>query len=189
MLSPAKSCPSCHRVAADMAPAIGLCPSCCHGNSPAARLRAQTAHRDSRAAFDLPVTPPRDTGGIRCVLCANECVIGEGSRGYCGLRTVHKGRLIHLAGTPERVFGLADQASRRAIIALPRLRQTYYGLSEDTKLFQQRVLKEAVHELGHVFGLSHCTDRRCVMAFSNSLADTDFKSHEFCSKCRRQFLR
>lgn len=87
------------------------------------------------------------------------------------------------------VFGLADQANRRAIIALPRLRQTDYRLPDDTDLFQQRVAKEAIHELGHVFGLRHCDDRRCVMAFSNSLADTDFKSHDFCSRCRRQLHR
>ncbi len=86
-------------------------------------------------------------------------------------------------------FGLADQAGRRAIIALPRLCQTYYGLPDDADLFHRRVSKEAVHELGHVFGLRHCYDRRCVMAFSNSLADTDFKSHEFCSRCRRQLHR
>jgi archaemetzincin len=87
------------------------------------------------------------------------------------------------------VFGLADQANRRAIIALPRLRQSYYRLPDDVDLFQQRVLKEAVHELGHVFGLRHCDDRRCVMAFSNSLADTDLKSYDFCSRCRRQLHR
>jgi archaemetzincin len=87
------------------------------------------------------------------------------------------------------VFGLADPANRRAIIALPRLRQSYYRLPEDKDLFQQRVLKEAVHELGHVFGLRHCGDRRCAMAFSNSLADTDFKGSVFCARCRRQLHR
>jgi archaemetzincin len=87
------------------------------------------------------------------------------------------------------VFGLADSKHRRAIIALPRLRQSYYNLPDDMGLFRQRVLKEAIHELGHVFGLHHCNDRRCVMAFSNSLSDTDLKSHAFCSRCRRQLQR
>lgn len=81
------------------------------------------------------------------------------------------------------VFGLADPSSGRALIALPRLRQSFYGQPDDQGLFQQRVLKEAVHELGHTYGLSHCRDRRCVMAFSNSLSDTDFKSFTFCRRC------
>jgi archaemetzincin len=83
------------------------------------------------------------------------------------------------------VFGLADPLNRRAVVALPRLRQTYYGLPDDAEIFRQRLLKEAVYELGHVSGLSHCGDRRCVMAFSNSLTDTDLKSQDFCFRCRR----
>ena len=83
------------------------------------------------------------------------------------------------------VFGLADRAAAHAIIALPRLRQSFYGLPDDTSLFCGRVVKEAVHELGHVQGLEHCRDRRCVMAFSNSLADTDHKGQEFCEKCKK----
>jgi pyruvate formate lyase activating enzyme len=39
---------------------------------------------------------------VRCLLCANECQVGEGEIGYCGLRTAHQGRLLHLAGTPAR---------------------------------------------------------------------------------------
>jgi len=55
---------------------------------------------DSRHEFDLPANPPADPDGIQCVLCSNECRIGEGQLGFCGLRTVKNGRLIHLAGTP-----------------------------------------------------------------------------------------
>jgi len=81
------------------------------------------------------------------------------------------------------VFGLADRPGRRALIALPRLRQRFYGLPDDEELFLARTAKEAVHELGHVLGVGHCNDRRCVMAFSNSLADTDYKGRSFCPKC------
>jgi len=84
------------------------------------------------------------------------------------------------------VFGLADPGAARAIIALPRLRQGFYGLPEDEALFRERVLKEAVHELGHVYGLGHCPERRCVMAFSNSLRDTDDKSWRFCPRCQER---
>jgi archaemetzincin len=82
------------------------------------------------------------------------------------------------------VFGLADPFGGGAAIALSRLRQEFYGLPKDRILFLQRVVKEAVHELGHTYQLNHCADRRCVMAFSNSLADTDYKSPVFCEKCQ-----
>lgn len=48
-------------------------------------------------------------------------------------------------------------------------------------------MKEAVHELGHTFGLVHCIDPKCVMFFSNSLADTDNKNTKFCKKCIKLF--
>jgi pyruvate formate lyase activating enzyme len=57
---------------------------------------------ESRLAFELPTKPAADPTGVQCVLCSNECSIGEGQRGYCGLRTVRNGRLVHLAGTPGR---------------------------------------------------------------------------------------
>jgi len=80
------------------------------------------------------------------------------------------------------VFGLADRREKRAIIAL-------YGARDDEALFFARMVKEAVHELGHTYGLEHCRDRRCVMAFSNSLTDTDFKEAGFCPRCRKRLLR
>jgi len=81
------------------------------------------------------------------------------------------------------VFGQAAPLMRMAIISLARLRQECYGLPKNESLFRERAIKEAVHELGHVFGLNHCRDPKCVMHFSNSLFDTDKKSSSFCSKC------
>jgi archaemetzincin len=82
------------------------------------------------------------------------------------------------------VFGQATMGGRQALIALPRLRQGFYGLAEDRDLFHLRVLKEAIHELGHTLGLGHCRDRSCVMSFSNFLRDTDVKGATFCLTCR-----
>lgn len=84
------------------------------------------------------------------------------------------------------VFGQASMGGREAVIALPRLRQRFYGLPDDPALFQARVVKEAIHELGHTYGLGHCRDVGCVMSFSNSLWDVDRKSHRFCPACRRK---
>ena len=84
------------------------------------------------------------------------------------------------------VFGQADVAGMRALISLRRLRQEFYGLPPDEDLFHQRVVKEAVHELGHTYGLSHCPDPICVMHFSNSLPDTDLKGRKFCPTCQRR---
>jgi archaemetzincin len=57
---------------------------------------------------------------------------------------------------------------------------------EDQALFRERALKEAVHELGHTYGLQHCPNLRCVMHFSNSLRDTDAKQAKWCSRCATQ---
>jgi len=81
------------------------------------------------------------------------------------------------------VFGEAELGGHFAIISLARLRQSFYGLQENKALFMERTLKEAVHELGHVYGLQHCPDSSCVMYFSNSLMDTDRKRASFCSRC------
>ena len=81
------------------------------------------------------------------------------------------------------VFGEADIISGIAIISLCRLRQEYYGLPPNKNLFLERATKEIVHELGHTFGLGHCPNAKCVMHFSNSLADTDWKEVNFCGKC------
>jgi len=82
------------------------------------------------------------------------------------------------------VFGLADHRNRAAIISLARLYPEFYGQPRDPGRFKARAITEAVHELGHLLGLGHCLDPACVMAFSNSLADTDRKGPEFCRACR-----
>ncbi|MHB8085526.1 MAG: archaemetzincin family Zn-dependent metalloprotease [Dehalococcoidia bacterium] len=82
------------------------------------------------------------------------------------------------------VFGQASEEAGVAVISLNLLRQENYGLPADPQLLAERTLKEAVHELGHLFGMGHCTDGICVMHFSNSLIDTDIKKAFFCGRCR-----
>ncbi len=85
------------------------------------------------------------------------------------------------------VFGLA--AGNAAVVSLARLRPEYYGENKNEYLFRERTLKEAIHELGHTFGLHHCPDIGCIMHFSNCLEDTDVKGPGFCKVCSNKIGR
>lgn len=83
------------------------------------------------------------------------------------------------------VFGEATVDGKYSVISLARLRPEFYGEATDEPLFLRRTVTEAVHELGHTFGLHHCVSAQCVMRFSNNIKDTDFKSSGFCTNCAR----
>ena len=87
---------------------------------------------------------------------------------------------------PERtfVFGEADMKRKVAVISLTRLRQKFYNLPEDSTLLKERIIIETVHELGHTYGLRHCTNNNCVMFLSKNLSDTDQKGAVLCSNCK-----
>ena len=87
------------------------------------------------------------------------------------------------------VFGVADMPKNKfygsALISVTRLRENFYRRSENVAQFELRVLKEAIHELGHTFGLEHC-ENLCVMQYSNSLDDTDKKPPNYCEACLKK---
>jgi archaemetzincin len=81
------------------------------------------------------------------------------------------------------VFGEAQLEGNCALVSVHRLEEEFYGLPPRQDLLRERLVKEAVHELGHTFGLMHCEDWNCVMTSSHSVERVDVKSAEFCRSC------
>jgi archaemetzincin len=92
---------------------------------------------------------------------------------------------IAYSGRLNFVFGEAQLDGMVAVVYLNMFRSELEGSRASEELFLQRALKETVHELGHIFGLEHCTQRTCAMYFSNSLAETDFKKNAMCDSCMK----
>ena len=86
------------------------------------------------------------------------------------------------------VFGEAQLGGTAAIVSYHRLRQEFYGLPQDRDVLANRLLVEAVHELGHTLRLTHCHDFQCVMAPSHAVEWIDIKDSGFCHDCLARAL-
>ncbi len=82
------------------------------------------------------------------------------------------------------VFGEAQMGGPCAVVSTFRLRQEFYGLERDDSLLRERLLKEAIHELGHTLQLRHCQDYQCAMASSHSVEWIDLRGNRLCDACR-----
>ncbi|NHI92720.1 MAG: hypothetical protein EAX96_09495 [Candidatus Lokiarchaeota archaeon] len=87
------------------------------------------------------------------------------------------------------IFGQAEfgnpQETRAAIISTYRLKRDLEENESRFSIIYRRILKEAIHELGHTLNLSHCKGF-CVMRFSNSLLEADNKPISFCKICKKK---
>lgn len=82
------------------------------------------------------------------------------------------------AESRDYVFGEAALGGAWAVVSTARL-----GDPGDPDRLRARLLKEALHELGHLAGLEHCDRPQCVMSPSPRPADIDRKEDRFCSRC------
>ena len=81
------------------------------------------------------------------------------------------------------VFGESDRESRVAVVSTFRLKHA------DPEVLRRRVQVEAVHEAGHLIGLSFCEDARCVMFLAQAPAEVDKKGLAPCNLCRNELVK
>jgi archaemetzincin len=80
------------------------------------------------------------------------------------------------------VYGEAQLGGKACIISTHRLNE---GLGTgSSEIFIQRVVKEAIHELGHTFNLRHCKNHTCCMHYCRTIKDVDRKTHQLCRYCK-----
>jgi len=84
------------------------------------------------------------------------------------------------------VFGEAQLRGRAAVVSCHRLKNEFYGIPADNDILVDRLIKEAVHELGHTYGLVHCENYSCVMHASTYVEEIDTKDYRFCLDCQAQ---
>ena len=85
------------------------------------------------------------------------------------------------------VFGEAKQGGNVALVSTFRLGGNPSDHSTPHSLVLKRTAKVALHEACHLYGLTHCENRRCLMHFSGDLEDLDDIPFSFCRYCRSYF--
>jgi archaemetzincin len=84
------------------------------------------------------------------------------------------------------IFGQAKLKGRVAIVSICRLDSSFWHQPKDDELLELRIVKETIHEVGHLLGLEHCNRRGCVMNFSNTVGEVDKKTKYLCDMCKLQ---
>lgn len=81
------------------------------------------------------------------------------------------------------VFGQASLSERVGVWSIKRFGDPDES-PEAFQLCQARTLGTALHETGHMLGISHCKAWRCGMNGSNSLEEGDRSPLHFCAECQ-----
>lgn len=87
-------CSLCDTQSRVVAANLGVCVECIRSRPDECMPFIKKAHQKARQTFGLPVQPPRSKLGIPCNICSQECRVGHGETGYCGLRRNIDGRLV-----------------------------------------------------------------------------------------------
>ncbi|GEJ45707.1 hypothetical protein CRS_23150 [Chryseobacterium sp. ON_d1] len=83
------------------------------------------------------------------------------------------------------IFGLASYEDGVGVTSMYRFADGRLTDSNFNESFL-RLIKISSHEIGHMFGISHCLNANCVMNGTNSLPETDYHLARACSLCQRK---
>ncbi|MFZ4931280.1 Zn-dependent protease [Chryseobacterium sp. Mn2064] len=83
------------------------------------------------------------------------------------------------------VFGLASYEDGVGVTSIYRFANGGLTASNFNESLL-RLIKIGSHEIGHMFGISHCLNANCVMNGTNSLSETDYHLARACSLCQRK---
>ena len=81
------------------------------------------------------------------------------------------------------VYGEAQLGGAACIVSTFRLNESRSAINISAK-YVERIVKEAIHELGHTFNLRHCPEHTCIMHYCRNEEDVDRKSDELCRYCK-----
>jgi len=81
------------------------------------------------------------------------------------------------------VYGEAQLGGKTCIVSTYRLKDFTSTMRAGISL-SARMVKEAIHELGHTFNLLHCKDHSCIMHYCRTENDVDRKSDQLCRYCK-----
>ena len=81
------------------------------------------------------------------------------------------------------VYGEAQLGGKACIVSTIRLNEGHSALNTQEPFFS-RIIKEAIHELGHTFKLRHCREHTCLMHYCRNENDVDRKSDQLCRYCK-----
>jgi pyruvate formate lyase activating enzyme len=88
-----KGCPLCGREVW-VSEVIGSCGDCIRTRPDEVLPDVLRRHALYRSEHGLPSEVPHDAEGLLCRFCANACRIGEGERGFCGVRRNLEGKIV-----------------------------------------------------------------------------------------------
>ena len=97
----------CHLCQCDtplISEALGYCVDCIRTHFAEIEQDIKEVHILNRLRDRLPPEPPRSPEGQFCRICANECRIAPGGKGYCGLYQNLEGKLVSI--TSSRLKGI-----------------------------------------------------------------------------------